>query len=170
MDLEHKEIERKFILEDGMGETILKMARDSEHEEEQLEQFYISLEPEVRLRKSIGSRKEEVTLTIKSGKGIERTEVEIPMEIDRYDALKSQAIGHVIKKTRTTLTGIKNPISIDKYNMEGNPMNGMMVAEVEFDTIDEANNYQVPSLFGAEVTEDERYKNKNLAANGLAKV
>ena len=38
-----------------------------------------------------------------------------------------------------------------------------MVVEVEFNSLEDANNFEVPNWFGKEITEDLRYKNDNLA-------
>jgi len=42
-----------------------------------------------------------------------------------------------------------------------------MLAEVEFNTVDESNGYKAPGWFDREVTDDERFANRNLAKYGL---
>ena len=41
------------------------------------------------------------------------------------------------------------------------------VAEVEFESEEESSSFEPPSWFSKEITHDERYKNKNLALNGM---
>jgi len=42
-----------------------------------------------------------------------------------------------------------------------------MVTEIEFDNIEDAENFKPLDWFGEEVTYNEKYKNKNLARYGL---
>ncbi len=42
-------------------------------------------------------------------------------------------------------------------------LDGLVVAEVEFPTEEAANLFEKPAWFGAEVTYDDRFRNKNLA-------
>ena len=43
---------------------------------------------------------------------------------------------------------------------------GLMVAEVEFGSEDQADAFEPPEWFGAEVTDDARFKNQKLACEG----
>ena len=45
-------------------------------------------------------------------------------------------------------------------------LTGLITAEVEFDTLEQQVNFVPPSWFGEDVTENERYKNRNLSAKG----
>ena len=54
-------------------------------------------------------------------------------------------------------------IELDVYQER---LDGLMTAEVEFASEDESRAYSPPSWFGADVTADSRYKNKNLALHG----
>ena len=45
-------------------------------------------------------------------------------------------------------------------------LKGLVVAEVEFETIDESSRFVPPPWFGREVTDDDRYKNATLAHKG----
>jgi adenylate cyclase len=42
----------------------------------------------------------------------------------------------------------------------------MLSVEVEFKTEEESDQFVIPNWFGKEVTDDEKYKNKNLAMSG----
>ena len=47
------------------------------------------------------------------------------------------------------------------------PLAGLLLCEVEFDDQAQAGAFVPPQWFGVDVTEDERYKNKSLAENGI---
>lgn len=67
-----------------------------------------------------------------------------------------------LRKTRKTLTlnqGDKNyQAEIDSYH----DIKGLMVVEVEFPTIEEAESFVPPEWFGNDITEDDTYKNQAL--------
>jgi CYTH domain-containing protein len=43
---------------------------------------------------------------------------------------------------------------------------GLVVAEIEFESVEESQRFSLPSWFGTEVTEDKHYKNSHLAMKG----
>jgi CYTH domain-containing protein len=49
-------------------------------------------------------------------------------------------------------------------------LDGLLTAEVEFSSVRESASFEPPEWFGADVTDDDRFKNKNLAVNGIPKV
>ena len=147
------EIERKFLL---------KFMPDLDSEEAlKLRQGYITTgRTEVRLR-SDGKCN---TLTCKRGEGLVRQEYEISVTDDQFDALWPLTDGCRISKTRHRLGHHGKTIEIDVYEGSLRPL---MVAEVEFDSESESQEFQIPDFIGREVTDDHRYKNKNLALEGL---
>jgi len=46
-------------------------------------------------------------------------------------------------------------------------LSGLAVCEVEFDDENQAKEFLPPYFFGKEITGDARYRNRNLALNGL---
>ena len=52
---------------------------------------------------------------------------------------------------------------LDVYHGE---LTGLVTVEVEFSSLEEAESFSPPAWFGEDITEDKRYKNKNLARNG----
>ena len=46
-------------------------------------------------------------------------------------------------------------------------LEGLIIAEVEFPTVKASRSFAPPAWFGREVTRDARYKNRNLALDGL---
>ena len=162
-----KEIERKFLLTkvplktDGPGDLIA--------------QGYLSVEnEEIRIRSKIVCPKEKddksskFFLTCKGSGDLSREEWETEIPKWVFDALWKKTEGRVISKIRCTMTlpgGLK--AEIDDYFQK---LNGLVTLEVEFPDEETANKFTLPEeIEGRDVTFDKRYKNKNLALNGLPK-
>lgn len=126
-------------------------------------QGYISISDngdEVRLRK----KGDLYFQTVKSRGGLVRSEVEIELTKEQFDLLWPTTEGRRIVKTRYAIAYNSLIIELDSYKEN---LEGLKVVEVEFNTIKEAKVFNVPTWFGIEVTEDEAYKNKNLAVKGF---
>jgi len=145
------EIERKFLL-NSLPINIDKFDWC------EIEQAYISYEPEIRIRRKDGS----YYLTKKSNGELTRKEIE--KEIDSkiyYLLLDYYKENNVIKKKRYFIplsARITAEIDVFEDNLEG-----LKMVEVEFDNEEEAKNFVIPNWFGEEVTYDKNYKNKNLS-------
>lgn len=145
------EIERKFILKKGavIPPELADMIINKEGVD--IVQHYISISPaEIRIR---SKNNKEFTLTIKTGDGMVREEKEISIPKELFEGLKSLSIAS-IEKTRYKFLNFE----VDVYN-------GLkeITVEVEFDTIEDANAFQIPKWLDREVTEHSSYKNRNLA-------
>ena len=149
------EIERKFTIK-NLPEDIGRYAK------KELEQAYLCTNPVVRVRKS----DEEYILTYKSKHGVtvranatarSCEEVELPLTKEGYEHLKEKADGNVIAKTRY-LIPIANGRKIELDVFHGD-LSGLMFAEVEFESEEEAAAYQMPEWFLEDVTFDKRYSN-----------
>ena len=134
-----------------------------------LEQFYsqISKDSEVRYRTTDGG----FVKTVKKGKGLTREETETPVTEDEWNEAKKNMVGNYIEKERLKIPIGKLIIEIDVYSR---PItNGWAMIEVEFPTEDDASCFSLPSKITQaftkirEVTEDERFKNKNIALIGF---
>lgn len=149
------EIERKF--------TIKKLPEQLEqYEKKEIEQVYLCRKPTLRVRKS----NEDYILTYKSKLGLVPSEtatarcneeVELPLTEEAYEHLKEKADGQVIVKTRY-LIPIENNRKIELDVFHGY-LEGLMFAEVEFESEEEAAVYQLPDWFDEDVTFDRRYSN-----------
>ena len=149
------EIERKF--------TIKKLPENlAQYEKKEIEQAYFCRKPTLRARKS----NEEYILTYKSKLGIISAEdatarcneeVELPLTKEAYEHLREKADGQVISKTRY-LIPIENNRKIELDVFHGY-LEGLIFAEVEFDSEEEAAAYQLPDWFDEDVTFDRRYSN-----------
>lgn len=124
-------------------------------------QGYLMTRPAaVRVRR----RDETYTLTIKTGAGLARVEIERELDADEFEALWAVADDLRIAKRRhlVPLTG-QHIAELDLF--DGN-LTGHRIVEVEFDDDAGAAAFDPPDWFGREVTDDGRYTNAALATNG----
>ncbi|MET0662282.1 MAG: CHAD domain-containing protein [Ilumatobacteraceae bacterium] len=126
-----------------------------------LRQGYLAIDGSVSVRVRDADT-EGCTLTVKAGRGGVRTELEWPLSRDEFDAAWQQTGGRRIHKTRYRLEYGEHLIELDVFHEE---LDGLVVAEVEFDSEESLAAFQPPAWFGREVTEDERFTNASLATN-----
>ena len=152
------EIEKKFIVDVIPAEV--KKIKGSV-----VQQGYICLTKnrEVRCRQI----NEKFYLTIKSDGNLTREETEVELNENQFRAIWDTTESVRIYKERCKINFGKHIIELDTF--KGN-LSGLLLAEVEFDSIEDADGFANPDWFGKEVTNDKRYKNKNLAVNGLPKI
>jgi len=98
-------------------------------------------------------------LTIKGDGTVARNEWERSIPEWAFDILWAQTDGYRIHKTRYDLG---HRVVVDVYH---GPLEGLVILEVEFDTLEQAQQFRLPGwATGAlDVTEDKAYKNKALA-------
>ncbi len=134
-----------------------------------LEQYYIISEDakELRLRRAnnLTTGMEKCFLTIKGGTGVARGEIETLVPRRMFDECRVLRLKSIIHKTRYKIPHQGVVWEVDVYAKDS-PLHGLVVAEVELP--DEQTKVSDPPLIKKlkEVTEDSRYKNKNLALNG----
>lgn len=116
----------------------------------------ISEDREIRIRQY---GKQHV-LTIKSGKGIEREEVEIDISKKQFDLLWPQTEGRRVEKTRYRIPEGNLTIELDVYD---GYLTGFMNAEVEFPDRSTAESFKPPWWFGPEVTNEKGLSNARLS-------
>ena len=152
-----KEIELKFLIA-GFPSGILK------EKGEKIRQGYLSFNPEVRIRQ----KGEKFFVTSKFGKGFIREEKEAKISEQVFKILWLATIRKRVFKTRHELTVDGFIWEIDVYEKR---LEGLIVAELELSSkdvkVDIPDN--IKKVLIKDVTCDERYKNKNLAINGLPK-
>ena len=148
------EIERKFVVSEIPG--WLEGCRSAE-----IAQGYVALdaETEVRVRRHGDAR----SLTVKSGGGLVRIEVELELDAERFEQLWPLTEGRRVVKRRHLLPTEHLSFDVDVY--EG-ALAGLAVAEIEFSTVEASDAFEPPAWLGEEVTEDRRYKNRSLAERG----
>lgn len=150
------EIERKFLvaaLPSGLGPGLA------------LDQGYLVIgeggSSEARLRREPG----RLSLTVKHGRGLVRGEYEVELSVEQFDALWPATSGRRLEKTRSRVPlGDGTVAEVDVYS---GALAGLSVVEVEFGSQEQAAAFAPPAWFGREVTDDDRYKNRRLATDGL---
>lgn len=142
------EIERKFL--------IGQLPDLENYKYTDIEQAYILTEPVIRVRK----KDSDYILTIKGEGLMAREEHELSLSREAYEKLKNKAEGVVISKRRYYIPYKKYTIELDVF--EGR-LKGLVMAEVEFESIAEAESFDVPDWFSEDVTGDNSYHNSNMS-------
>lgn len=146
------EIERKFLL----GELPDRLA---DRTAEPISQGYLTNGegPEFRLRRA----GERTLLTVKTGAGEVREELEVEVDPELFRALWPLTAGRRVTKTRRREpleTGQEAEVDVYAENLAG-----LIVAEVEFSSTEESRGFEPPAWLGREITGDTRYANRELA-------
>ncbi len=104
------------------------------------------------------------TLTVKAGRGAVRHEFEIPIAREAFDDLWERTAGRHISKTRSQVAIGAHLAEVDVFHEE---LDGLVIAEVEFEDEESLAAFEPPEWFGTEVTDDPRFSNASLAMNRL---
>lgn len=146
------EIERKFLINYIPSDIDLNNCKIRK-----IEQGYLCTSPVVRVRKD----NDDFYLTYKGSGMMVREEYNLPLTADAYKHLINKADGTIITKTRYEIPDTKgNTIELDIF--EGK-YEGLILAEVEFDSEEEALSYIAPEWFGEDVTHNPKYHNSNMS-------
>jgi adenylate cyclase len=147
------EVERKFLVSDPPD-------LDGSDADE-IEQGYLAIgsEGEVRLRRKGG----QLLLTAKRGGGLARDEAEVELDPEAFARLWPLTQDRRLHKRRHVIPHGDLKIEVDVY--EGS-LEGLVVAEVEFPSEEDARGFEPPGWLGEDVTGDSRYLNETLAAEG----
>jgi CYTH domain-containing protein len=105
------------------------------------------------------------SLTVKQGRGLARLEEEIEITPGQFDRLWPLTERRRIEKWRYEIP-LAGGLVVELDVYEG-ALAGLLIAEVEFRTMDAAERFVAPPWLGAEVTHDDAYKNRRLAIDGL---
>ena len=161
------EIERKY--------RILTPPKDYEsYPFHQIEQAYLCTSPVVRVRR----QEEEYYLTYK-GKGLmAREEYNLPLNREAYLHLLSKADGYVISKKRY-LVPMEHPAFAKGFippkgelslvlelDVFAPPFAPLVLAEVEFPSLEMAEAFLPPGWLGEDVTRNPQYHNSRMAKTG----
>lgn len=126
-----------------------------------LRQAYVAIEHPVSVRVRDDAR-EGCLMTIKAGKGAVRREVEWPISRETFESLWQLAGDRTIEKTRYECHWLDHTIEIDVFHGRHE---GLIVAEVEFESQAAMREFSPPPWFGEALTDDMRYTNVALATN-----
>lgn len=146
------EIERKFLISE-LPENL------SDYPFHQIEQGYLCTEPVVRIRRQDDS----YILTYKSGGMLSREEYNLPLTAESYNHLKPKTDGIYISKKRYCIPYQKYTIELDIFEQDAA---GLILAEVEFPTEEEANAFVPPEWLAEDVTFCPQYHNSYISKYG----
>ncbi len=144
------EIERKFLIKKLPDNLTSYKAR-------KIEQAYLCTDPVVRVRRD----NDDYYLTYKSKGMIVREEYNLPLTKEAYGHLLAKADGNIITKTRYEIPE-KDNLTIELDVFEGK-FDGLLLAEVEFSSEEEALGYIPPEWFGEDVSNSTKYHNSTLS-------
>ncbi len=144
------EIERKFLIPE------LPADLDS-YPNRRIEQAYLCTEPVVRIRR----QDDKYILTYKSAGMMAREEYNLPLTKEAYDHLKEKADGIVLSKTRYLLP-LPDGLTIELDVFDA-PYETLRLAEVEFESVAQAEAFVPPAWFGEDVTYSGKFHNSYLS-------
>lgn len=144
------EIERKYLVKELPKHL-------EQYHVKVISQGYLNTDPVVRVRRS----NDKYTLTYK-GKGLMvREEYNLPLNKEAFDHLVTKIDGILIQKRRYLIPlDEKYTIELDIFEGELAPL---QLAEVEFESEEEANSFVPPEWFGEDVTFSTAYHNSTLS-------
>ena len=144
------EIEKKYLLK-----NLPDFAACQFHK---IEQAYLCTDPVVRVR-----REDETYYMTYKGRGmLVREEYNLPLNKEAYEHLKEKADGNVIGKTRYLVPLDENGL-IAEVDVFDAPFAPLILAEVEFESEEQAKTFVPPVWFGEDVTFDGRYHNSYMS-------
>jgi adenylate cyclase len=150
-----REIERKYLVTGEPDE-------DSVLGSKRLRQGYLAIDGgvEIRLRDAGGL----TTMTVKAGRGLDRTEVELSLDDADAADLWPHAAPRSLEKVRRRVR-LPGGLTAELDDYEGD-LTGLRVVEVEFDGLESADAFAPPLWFGREVTGEPGWSNAELATHG----
>lgn len=148
------EVERKFLLNSIPADLPLR-------EEFQVYQAYLSIDPEVRIRRNVfGNRDWAYFIAIKSDGDLIRKEVEIPISKDHFYALAKMVTQPFITKD-FRIYQLPGGLELECSHVDKGRDTEFIYAEVEFPSIKDAEAFVPLPCFTKEITDDPSYKMKN---------
>jgi len=150
----NQEIERKFLIKEIPFDLNKFHCR-------LIEQGYLATNPVVRVRRD----NDEYYLTYK-GKGLlAREEYNLPLTKESYEHLLAKADGNIITKLRYEIP-IKDNLLCELDIFKGK-FEGLILAEVEFDSLLQANEYVKEDWFYEDVTGKKEYYNSYMSSKKI---
>ena len=145
------EIEKKFLIA-SMPENL------ESYKCRIIEQGYLCTDPVVRVRRS----NDEYYLTYKGRGLLEREEYNLPLTPEGYEHLIQKADGNIIRKKRylIPIEGSDRIVELDVFDP---PFAPLVLAEVEFESTEQADAFKMLPWFEKEVTNDKQYQNSNMS-------
>ena len=154
--MENIEIERKFLVKE-MPDNL------DNYERVDMTQGYLNTNPVVRIRKE----NDDYVLTYKGSGLLSRSEYNLPLNEESFNHLIKKCDGIIISKSRYKIP-LKNNLIAELDIFKGD-LDSLKLVEVEFNSVEEADNFIPPEWFGEDVTTDNRYHNSYISKYGLLK-
>ncbi len=141
-----------------------------------IEQAYLNTNPVVRVRRD----NDDYYLTYKGSGMMAREEYNLPLNKESYEHLLEKADGNIISKKRYVLP-IEKPQFTDGFipaadtkleielDVFAAPFAPLIMAEVEFPSIEMANAFIAPDWFDEDVTMNPAYRNSTMSQKVLHK-
>ena len=148
------EIERKFKIK-SLPSNLESYAN------QKMIQGYLCTSPVVRIRRS----NDAFYLTYKGSGMMAREEYNLPLTEEAFYHLLPKADGIIIEKTRY-LIPIDDNLTAELDIFEG-AHKSLIIVEVEFSSIEEANSFVPPDWFGEDVTNSILYHNSYLSTHPI---
>lgn len=145
------EIERKYLIKELPNNL-------NKYEHKIIQQGYLSTEPVVRVRRS----NEKYYMTYKGAGLLAREEYNLPLTEDSYNHLLKKSDGNIISKTRYLIPIEQTNLTVE-LDVFDPPFAPLIMAEVEFNSEEEASAFTPPAWFSEEVTYDKKYHNSNMS-------
>lgn len=155
------EIERKYLIDKDLIPFSL-----SSYPSHIIEQAYLYTSPVVRVRKE----DDKYYMTYKGQGLMVREEYNLPLTNEAYDHLLKKADGNIITKTRYLIPLKENSLNKDlliELDVFEGAFEGLYLAEIEFSSEEDANNFTPPNWFGEDVTFDGKYHNSKMSQTKL---
>lgn len=154
--MENIEIERKFLVKEIPDNL-------DTYERIDMTQGYLNTSPVVRVRKE----NDDYILTYKGSGLLSHSEYNLPLNKEAFEHLLKKCDGIIISKSRYKIP-IENNLTAELDIFKGD-LDSLKLVEVEFDSVEEADNFAPPEWFGEDVTTDGRYHNSYISKYGLLK-
>ena len=154
--MENIEIERKFLVKEIPDNL-------DNYERVDMTQGYLNTNPVVRIRKE----NDDYVLTYKGSGLLSRSEYNLPLNEESFNHLIKKCDGIIISKSRYKIP-LKNNLIAELDIFKGD-LDSLKLVEVEFNSVEEADNFTPPEWFGEDVTTDNRYHNSYISKYGLLK-
>jgi CYTH domain-containing protein len=147
------EIERKFLVK-----SLPAGMKAGKH----IQQGYLAHDEHMEVR--IRHYGEKYFLAVKEGSGLTRRETEIEISPQQFHSLWPSTEGRRLEKVRSKVKQGAFLVELDRYLGDLEPL---LIAEVEFASVEESESFEKPDYLGQEVTDVEAYKNVSLAIHGI---
>jgi CYTH domain-containing protein len=148
------EIERKFLVVEPPPDDVLGPGVH-------YRQGYLAGEGDVESRVRISA--DAAWITVKAGRDVTRTEVEVEIPVPDAEALWPHTAGRRLEKDRFRVPVDGGVAEVDRY---ADALAGLWTVEVEFASEEDAAAFVPPPWFGPELTHLDGWSNGALARHG----